>query len=189
MMEYDGVGKATKPIQINTESSIFRLKQTCVSCLPTVLVKNSIPVSTICSPGVAGGSSLSLYEALTQLLCWAMPLEACWGYTSHEARLEESTACIFLQCWRSIWSPLCVLVAGELLSSGVQYQTDYITISAPRAQHRKLMVKLYPLHPSTTWVCIRILSKERRSVEGVCISYFLLLVVYRLYCQVVCVRF
>lgn len=112
-------------------------------------MKGCVPVSTFSSPDVDGGSSLSLCEALTQLLCWHMPLEVRWGETGHDACSEESTVHVLSQCWRSAWSPLCILVTGEQLSSGVRYQTECITSSAPRAQDRELTVKLYPLHPSS----------------------------------------
>lgn len=138
---YSGVGKATKLIPINTDcQKCLQAEPNLRLLLTTILVKGCVPVSAISSPSADGGLSLSLCEALTQLLFWAMPLEAWWGETSHEACSEESTAHL-LQWWRSTWSSFWFLVAGEQLLSGVWCQTECLTSFAPRAQDRELMVK------------------------------------------------
>lgn len=122
-----------KLIPMNTESSAFRLKQAWASCLPTVLVKGCVPVSTFSSPDVDGGSSLSLCEALTQLFWWHMPLEVRLGETGHEAVLGgEHSACsltvleerlessLYFGSWGAtiIWSAITRLSALPVLHPG-----------------------------------------------------------------------
>lgn len=103
------------------------------------------------------------------------------GKATGNAWKKVHSACA-LQWWSSLWTPLCVLAAGEKLLSGAHHHPKYTASSASRIKTE--MVKLY-LHPSS-YLCVRILFKVYKVF---CISYFILIVVCRLYYQVICVRF
>lgn len=131
--------------------------------LPTiVLVKGCLLVSIISSPNVDGESRFSLYEALTQLLCWALPLGAQWGETSHEACPEESTAHVFSPDW----------VHYQFCTQGTGQRANGKIISSSSFQLPNYESEFFP-----------------NCIEEFCISYSLLMIIYRLYWQVVYVRF
>ena len=109
----------------------------------TALVKGCVSVSTVSFPYVDGGGRASASVKLS----FSFPAGSCLYMCGWERiamkHARRRAQCVFCRSDKGALRVLsfCIFLAGEQLSSEVQYQTECITSSATRTQDRELKGK------------------------------------------------